>query len=91
MKEDPLKARAMLSDEGQKKKIKRKKGSNLPAYTSGNVISSFQHSKAQKYRTRRGTEGQWVTLIYTLSVFGSRTLREKIESKKPSPDGAFSQ
>lgn len=75
MKEDPLKAKAMLSYEGQKKKKKRKRGSNLPANTSGNVIPSFQHSKAQKYRTLCGTEGQWVTLIYTLSVFGSRTLR----------------
>lgn len=58
-----------------KRKKKEKKGSNLPAYTSGKVIPSFQHSKAQKYRTQCGTEGQWVTLIYTLSVFGSRTLR----------------
>lgn len=75
MKEDPLKASAMLSYERQKKKIKIKEGSNRPAYTSGNIIPSFQHSQAQKYRTQCGTEGQWVTLIYTLSVFGSRTLR----------------
>lgn len=78
MKEDPLKANAMLSHEGQKEKKKekqKKKGSYLPAHTSGNIIPSFQHSKAQIYRTQCGTEGQWVTLIYTLCVFGSRTLR----------------